>query len=72
MRYITKGRRVWLSGGLIMLVVALVATVTTRIAAGQTGATPIKIGILSDCKGAFGAFHEQNIGGAISAFAQVA
>ncbi|MEK6209387.1 MAG: ABC transporter substrate-binding protein [Pseudomonadota bacterium] len=72
MRYIAKGRRVWLTGGLPLLVIAFGATVTAGSAAGQTGATSIKIGILSDCKGAFGAFHEQDIGGAIAAFAEYA
>jgi branched-chain amino acid transport system substrate-binding protein len=72
MRYITEGRRFWLTGGLPLLVIALVATGTAGSAAGQTGATPIKIGILSDCKGAFGAFHEQDLGGAIAAFAEYA
>jgi branched-chain amino acid transport system substrate-binding protein len=72
MRYVTKCRRFWVTGGLPLLAAALVATVTAGGAAGQTGATPIKIGILSDCKGAFGAFHEQDIGGAIAAFAEYA
>ena len=54
-----------------MVAVALVAAVTAGIAADQT-IMPIKIGILSDCKGAFGAFHEQDIGGAIAAFAEYA
>ena len=72
MRYVTKCRRFWLTGGLPLLVVALGATVTPWSAVGQTGTTSIKIGILSDCKGAFGAFHEQDIGGAIAAFAEYA
>ena len=57
------------SSGLSVLAVVVVTTVTAGIAAGQT---PIKIGILSDCKGAFGAFHEQDLGGAIAAFAEYA
>jgi branched-chain amino acid transport system substrate-binding protein len=34
--------------------------------------TPIKVGILSECKGAFGTFDNQNMAGAVSAFAQFA
>jgi branched-chain amino acid transport system substrate-binding protein len=70
MKPVTKGRRFWLTSGFPLLVVALGATVMSWSAADQSGATPIKIGILSDCKGAFGAFHEQDIGGAIAAFAE--
>jgi branched-chain amino acid transport system substrate-binding protein len=72
MRYVTKGHRFWQTGGLPLLIVALGATLTPWSATGQTGGTPIKIGILSDCKGAFGAFHEQDIGGAIAAFSEYA
>ncbi|MDQ6816162.1 MAG: ABC transporter substrate-binding protein [Actinomycetota bacterium] len=34
--------------------------------------TPIKIGILSDCQGAFGSFDNQDLAGAVSALAQFA
>jgi branched-chain amino acid transport system substrate-binding protein len=34
--------------------------------------TPIKVAIMSECKGAFGAFDKQNMAGAVSAFAQFA
>jgi branched-chain amino acid transport system substrate-binding protein len=34
--------------------------------------TPIKIAIMSECKGAFGAFDKQNMAGAVSAIAQFA
>lgn len=33
---------------------------------------PIKLGILTDCEGAFGSFNEQTIGGALAAFAAYA
>lgn len=72
MRYFATGRHFWLTRGLPLLLVAFCATVTAGTAAGQTRATPIKIGILSDCKGAFGAFYDQTIGGAIAAFSQYA
>jgi branched-chain amino acid transport system substrate-binding protein len=40
----------------------------------QTGGdkSPIKVAILSECKGAFGTFDNQNMAGAVSAFAQFA
>jgi branched-chain amino acid transport system substrate-binding protein len=47
------------------------APAQTGAAAEGTG-TPIKIGILSDCEGAFGAFYEQDIGGALTAFVNLA
>src|SRR6188472_4614200 len=34
--------------------------------------TPIKVAIMSECKGAFGTFDKQNMAGAVSAFAQFA
>src|SRR6188472_2303419 len=34
--------------------------------------TPIKVAIMSECKGAFGSFDKQNMAGAVSAFAQFA
>lgn len=40
---------------------------------GDGGAsTPIKVAILSDCEGAFGAFYEPDIGGALTAFVKYA
>jgi branched-chain amino acid transport system substrate-binding protein len=51
---------------------ALAATVLATGAAARPSATPIKIAILSDCKGAFGAFYDSDIGGAIAAFSQFA
>ena len=40
----------------------------------QTGGnkSPIKVAILSECKGAFGSFDNQNMAGAVAAFAQFA
>jgi branched-chain amino acid transport system substrate-binding protein len=34
--------------------------------------TPIKVAIMSECKGAFGAFDKQNMAGAVAAFSQFA
>jgi branched-chain amino acid transport system substrate-binding protein len=56
---------------LSLLIVALAAGVTASSAPGQSSATPIKVAILSDCKGAFGAFYDSDIGGAIAAFSQL-
>jgi len=58
----------------------LIAVVTALLAAGgvasaatsSSTASPIKIGILSDCQGAFGAQYAADIGGAIAAFTQYA
>ena len=60
------------SGRLTLLALAAGALVTAGSAAAQANATPIKIGILSDCKGIGGAFYDQTIGGAIAAFAEYA
>src|SRR3954454_13807962 len=42
--------------------------------AAQTGGskTPIKIGVLSDCQGAFGSFDNQDLAGVVAAFSQFA
>jgi branched-chain amino acid transport system substrate-binding protein len=71
----TRGKRVWLVALLVALVALLAAgcgggddegeaeeTTATETAAG--GGQAIKIGILSDCEGAFGAWYEHDIGGA--------
>src|SRR5213083_3200064 len=69
-----KGRRLWLSAALSMLVV-LAATLAATVPSGKaskSAASPIKIAILSDCQGAFASNYEQDIGGAITALAQYA
>jgi branched-chain amino acid transport system substrate-binding protein len=43
----------------------------SRRAGGGSG-TPIKIAIMSECKGAFGSFDNQNMAGAVSALSQFA
>lgn len=68
-----RGRRFWLPSSLALALVAVATAVTATAAVGSTSqGTPIKIAILSDCKGAFAANYEQDIGGAISAFAEFA
>lgn len=59
-------------GMLVAAVLAGVATAATMATASTTAASPIKIGILSDCQGAFGAQYNADIGGAIAAFTQFA
>jgi branched-chain amino acid transport system substrate-binding protein len=53
---------------LLVLVGACTAAAAT---AKPTAATPIKFGIVSDCKGEFAAFHGADVGGVILAFAQL-
>jgi branched-chain amino acid transport system substrate-binding protein len=54
---------------LAAVVAALVATTAT---ARTSAATPIKIGVLSDCQGAFGSFDNQDLAGVVTAMAQFA
>src|SRR5262249_52337125 len=50
---------------------ALVLACTAGAATAKpTAGTPIKIAILSDCKGAFAAFYGADVGGAIQAFVE--
>ncbi len=75
MTYVRKrGRRLWLPAGLgVFATVAALSAVFAVGAFGKTAAaTPIKIGILSDCQGAFGNQYDADIGGAIAAFVQYA
>jgi branched-chain amino acid transport system substrate-binding protein len=69
-----RRRRLWGPVGVALLVVALASALTATSALGRGAAsmTPIKIGILSDCQGAFGAFYDQDIAGAIAAFSEYA
>jgi branched-chain amino acid transport system substrate-binding protein len=52
------------------VVVAATALVSTSLAASE--AREVRVAIMSDCKGAFGANYENDIGGAQAAFAQYA
>src|SRR5581483_9248185 len=73
MTYVRKrGRRFWLPAGIgALAAAAALAAAFAASAVGKTSAaTPIKIGILSDCQGAFGAFYDTDIGGALAALAQ--
>src|SRR4051812_16648006 len=68
-RSLKRGRVLIPLVALIAGVSALVATTATaRTAAG----TPIKIGVLSDCQGAFGSFDNQDLAGVVTAMSQFA
>jgi len=64
-------RRSWVFGLAVGVAIAGVAclTATTNTAAGGK---PIRIGILSDCQGAFGPWWEKTIGGAEAALSEYA
>ena len=80
-RFIKKSRSVgtkrFVAGAGALFAIAVVALVASGALAANTGnarasATPIKIGIVSDCQGAFGSFYNQDLGGAIAAFSEYA
>src|SRR5205807_8190775 len=50
--------------------VTVAAATAETTAGGKSTATPIRISILTDCQGAFGAWYERDIEGAEAAFAQ--
>jgi branched-chain amino acid transport system substrate-binding protein len=57
---------------LAVVVAAAVAAGTSAALASSSSTTPIKIGILSDCKGPFGNQYNADIGGALTALSQYA
>ena len=50
----------------------LVAAIAASAATAKRTATPIKIGVLSDCQGDFGSFDGQDLAGVVAAMAQYA
>jgi branched-chain amino acid transport system substrate-binding protein len=54
------------------VVAALVAAFAVSSATARTTASTIKIAVLSDCQGAFGAFDNQDLAGVVAAFSQYA
>ncbi|HZR93097.1 MAG TPA: ABC transporter substrate-binding protein [Gaiellaceae bacterium] len=72
MDYLKKrGKRFWLRAGTSLAVAAAAAGIVATTAVGRSGAaTPVRIGILTDCQGAFGAWYERDIEGAQAALAQ--
>jgi branched-chain amino acid transport system substrate-binding protein len=67
MRSIMRSWKAWLSLGVVAA--AAFASAAT-FASSATG--PVKVAIMTDCKGAFGGAFEVDIGGAMAAFAQYA
>ena len=68
----TRGRR-WLPAGAFgVLAAAVLASALVTAASGRTSVAAIRVGILSDCQGAFGNQYDADIGGAIAAFTQYA
>jgi branched-chain amino acid transport system substrate-binding protein len=70
MRLTSRRRRIAVPVALVAVIATAVMTATA--AGGKSAATPIKIGILSDCQGAFGAFDNQDLGGAVAALSEYA
>jgi branched-chain amino acid transport system substrate-binding protein len=69
MRRLMK-RRLLAAAGLVALVAAAAVSAAFGATPKTAAATPIKIGIVSDCQGAFGSFYNQDLAGAIAAFSQ--
>jgi branched-chain amino acid transport system substrate-binding protein len=63
-----RGRKL----GLPLMAAAVAVAAVTGVANASSGAsaTPIKIGVMSDCKGAFGSFDAQDQAGVYAALAQ--
>ncbi len=61
-----------LLAALVIAGIAAITAVSVAMAstAKSTAASPIKVGIISDCQGAFGAFYNQDLAGAIAAFSE--
>src|SRR6478736_5318444 len=57
---------------LAMLAVLGAAAIASSATARPSAATPIKIAVLSDCQGAFGAFDNQDLAGVVSAMSEYA
>src|SRR3954451_10064823 len=76
----------WLKGGqhmrfglgrrrlipLAMLAALGAAAIASSATARPSAATPIKVAVLSDCQGAFGAFDNQDMAGVVSAMSEYA
>src|SRR4051794_24670057 len=76
----------WLKGGqhmrfgqgrrrlipLAMLAALGAAAIASSATARPSAATPIKVAVLSDCQGAFGAFDNQDLAGVVAAMSEYA
>jgi len=71
-----RGRKFTLPLAAAALVAVIVAAsafaATTNATAKAAAATPIKVAVLSDCQGAFGAFDGQDLAGVVAAMSQYA
>jgi len=67
----TVARRRWKVVSFALLLVAVAALAASAATARNTAST-IKIAVLSDCQGAFGAFDNQDLAGVVSAMSQYA
>ena len=66
-----RGHRFRLRAAVVAFALAAaVAALFAGTAAGKPSASPLKVAIMSDCKGAFGAFYNSDIAGSIAAFSQ--
>ena len=65
-------KRRWKLVSLAALVVITAAVATATATAHSSSATPIKIGVLSDCQGDFGSFDNQDLAGVVTAMSQFA
>src|SRR3954447_12987638 len=52
--------------------VVVAASLAAATATARSSASTIKIGVLSDCQGAFGSFDNQDLAGVVSAMSQFA
>ncbi len=57
---------------LAMLAVLGAAAIASSATARTSAATPIKVAVLSDCQGAFGAFDNQDLAGVVAAMSEYA
>src|SRR5215213_3762286 len=56
----------------VLLVLAAAAAIAASSATARPSATTIRVAVLSDCQGAFGAFDNQDLAGVVSAMSQYA
>ncbi len=64
-------KRRWKLIPLAMAMLAVVGLAASVATARSTAASPIKIGVLSDCQGAFGSFDNQDMAGVVAAMVQL-
>src|SRR3954447_24387587 len=67
MRSIMRSWKAWLSLGVVAA-----AAFASAATFASSATSPVKVAIMTDCKGAFGGAFEVDIGGAMAAFAQYA